>query len=132
VAETEADAVRWLSHNPDAWDLVIVDLFFEQRSRHRHKPSTSTTRKKQLVLSNYDLIYDSAALNSAQMRAFDNHEIDSLIDFCIDLIPVNLENNANKKGLNISFLFESPLIDQSIFQRNSMSDRYLRKGPFFP
>ena len=55
VAETEADAVRWLSHNPDAWDLVIVDLFLREGSglgivtSLQHRPP----QKKLLVLSNY-------------------------------------------------------------------------------
>jgi CheY-like chemotaxis protein len=55
VAETEADAVRWLSHNPDAWDLVIVDLFLREGSglgivtSLQHRPR----QKKLLVLSNY-------------------------------------------------------------------------------
>lgn len=31
-AETEIDAMTWLTSNPDGWDLAIVDLFLTQGS----------------------------------------------------------------------------------------------------
>lgn len=93
VAETEADAVRWLSHNPDAWDLVIVDLFLREGSglgivtsfQHRSR------QKKLLVLSNYataDIRQRCLELNADAV--FDkSNEIDALIDFCMDLNTSN-------------------------------------------
>lgn len=91
VAETEADAdaVRWLSHNPDAWDLVIVDLFLREGSglgivtSFQQRPR----QKKLLVLSNYataDIRQRCLELNADAV--FDkSNEIDALIDFCMDL-----------------------------------------------
>lgn len=89
VAETEADAVCWLSHNPDAWDLVIVDLFLREGSglgivtSFQQRPR----QKKLLVLSNYataDIRQRCLELNADAV--FDkSNEIDALIDFCMDL-----------------------------------------------
>lgn len=89
IAETESDASQWLNSNPDAWDLVIVDLFLREGSglgivsdfKHR------TASQKMLVLSNYataDVRERCLALNADAV--FDkSNEIDALIDFCIDL-----------------------------------------------
>lgn len=89
IAETEANASQWLCSNPDAWDLVIVDLFLREGSglgivtsiQHR-LPS-----QKLLVLSNYataDVRERCLELNADAV--FDkSNEIDNLIDFCIDL-----------------------------------------------
>lgn len=89
MAETESDATQWLNSNPDAWDLVIVDLFLREGSglgvvasfRHR------VARQKLLVLSNYattDVRERCLELNADAV--FDkSNEIDALIDFCIDL-----------------------------------------------
>ena len=89
VAETEADAVRWLSHNPDAWDLVIVDLFLREGSglgivtSLQHRPP----QKKLLVLSTYATAdIRQRCLELSADAVFDkSNEIDALIDFCIDL-----------------------------------------------
>ena len=89
LAETEADASEWLSINPGAWDLVIVDLFLREGSglgvvtNFQHRlPS-----QKLLVLSNYattDVRERCLELNADAV--FDkSNEIDALIDFCIDL-----------------------------------------------
>ena len=32
MADTELEAESWLTANPDAWDLVIIDLFLRQGS----------------------------------------------------------------------------------------------------
>jgi DNA-binding NarL/FixJ family response regulator len=87
VAETEADAVRWLSHNPDAWDLVIVDLFLREgsglgvlegcRQREPHQ--------KVVVLTNFattDIRQRSIALGADAV--FDkSNELDEFFAYCI-------------------------------------------------
>ena len=89
IAETESDASQWLSSNPDAWDLVIVDLFLREGSglgivtSFQHRPPP----QKLLVLSNYataDVRERCLELNADAV--FDkSNEIEALIGFCIDL-----------------------------------------------
>ncbi|HSV34133.1 MAG TPA: response regulator [Ramlibacter sp.] len=83
---TEDDAVVWLDHHQDLWDLVIVDLFLKQGSGihlaqriKRHRPT-----QKIVVFSNY--INASVRKRCAQLgvdAVFDKStEIDSLVDYC--------------------------------------------------
>lgn len=85
----ENDSKAWLTSNPDAWSLAIVDLFLKQGSglgvlaacRDR-KPA-----QKMVVLSNYataDIRQRCAQLGVDAV--FDkSNEIDALIDYCIGL-----------------------------------------------
>lgn len=89
IAETETEATDWLAQHADAWDLVIVDLFlrqgsglgvvtaFQQRLPHQ----------KMIVLSNYATADVRRRCQDLNVDAtFDkSNEIDSLIDFCMDL-----------------------------------------------
>ena len=89
TAETETDAIQWLSHHPHAWDLVIVDLFLREGSglgvvaSLQHRDPSKTL----VVLSNYataDVRERCIELNANSV--FDkSNEIDALIDFCINL-----------------------------------------------
>ena len=85
-ATGEAEAVSWLSHHKDDWDVAIVDLFLDQgnglgvvdacRQREAHQ--------KVVVLSNYatpDMRARSRALGADAF--FDKSaEIDQLLDYC--------------------------------------------------
>ncbi|MDR0212689.1 MAG: response regulator [Comamonas sp.] len=89
TAETEVDATHWLTHNADAWDLVVVDLFLRQGSGLGvvHALQARPKNQKLLVLSNYattDVRERCQRLNADAI--FDkSNEIDGLVDFCIDL-----------------------------------------------
>jgi DNA-binding NarL/FixJ family response regulator len=85
-ATGEAEAVTWLRHHRDGWDVAIVDLFLAQgnglgvldacRQRADHQ--------KVVVLSNYatpDMRARSRALGADAF--FDKSaEIDLLLDYC--------------------------------------------------
>jgi len=85
-ASGEAEAVTWLGHHGDGWDVAIVDLFLDQgnglgvvsacRRRAAHQ--------KVVVLSNYatpDVRARSRALGADAF--FDKSaEIDLLLDYC--------------------------------------------------
>ena len=92
-AETEADAVRWLTQHASDWDLVIVDLFLRQGSGLGVVSSLQKRlpHQKMIVLSNYAT--DDVRHRCQQLSVdaiFDkSNEIDSLIDFCIDLNAAN-------------------------------------------
>jgi two-component system OmpR family response regulator len=86
VSATEDDALAWLEHNVDVWDMVIVDLFLKQGSGihlaqriRRRRP-----HQKVVVFSNY--INASVRKRCAQLgvdAVFDKStEIDSLVDYC--------------------------------------------------
>ncbi len=87
-AETEDEGKNWLNDHADEWDLAIVDLFLRQGSglgvlsscRHRH------ASQRVIVLTNY--VTQDIRQRCAQLGAdavFDkSHEIDALIDYCIE------------------------------------------------
>ncbi len=86
TSSTEDDALAWLEHNIERWDLVIVDLFLKQGSGihlaqciKRRRPS-----QKIVVFSNY--INASVRKRCAQLgvdAVFDKStEIDALVDYC--------------------------------------------------
>lgn len=93
IAETEADATRWLSQNEDSWDLVIVDLFLRQGSGLGIVGAFQKRAEQQklIVLSNYatnDVRKRCEQLNADAI--FDkSNEIDSLVDYCIGLNAAN-------------------------------------------
>jgi two-component system OmpR family response regulator len=89
TADTENEGKAWLTNNPEAWDLAIIDLFLKQGSglgvlsacRNR-KPG-----QKVVVLSNYataDIRQRCAQIGVDAV--FDkSNEIDALVDYCIEL-----------------------------------------------
>ena len=89
TSDNENDSKSWLTDNPQAWSLAIVDLFLKQGSglgvlaacRNR-KPM-----QKMVVLSNYATV--DIRQRCAQLgvdAVFDkSNEIDALIDYCIAL-----------------------------------------------
>ena len=90
-AETEDDGTAWLSAHAQDWDLAIVDLFLRQGSG---LGVLSSCRQRQawqrvIVLTNY--VTPDIRQRCAQLGAdavFDkSHEIDALIDYCIDHTP---------------------------------------------
>ncbi|MDH6593608.1 DNA-binding NarL/FixJ family response regulator [Variovorax sp. TBS-050B] len=88
-ASTEEEAVKWLQHHRDDWDLAIVDLFLERGNglgvvracRNRR------ARQKVVVLSNYAT--SDMRRRSAQLGAdafFDKSaELDQLVVYCESL-----------------------------------------------
>lgn len=97
IAETESEATDWLAQHPDAWDLVIVDLFLRQGSGLGVVSAFQQRRpeQKMIVLSNYATADVRRRCQDLNVDAtFDkSNEIDSLIDFCMDL--------SNHKNLEI-------------------------------
>jgi len=86
-AETEADASQWLSQNPDAWELAIVDLFLKQGSGLGVLQTCMSRRPHQrvVVLSNYATpdIRKRCAQFGVDAVFDKSNEIDALIDFCV-------------------------------------------------
>ncbi|WP_077001078.1 response regulator [Variovorax sp. KK3] len=86
-AETESEAVKWLTENSDQWELAIVDLFLKQGSGLGVLQAVSARQPHQkiVVLSNYAT--PDIRTRCAQFgvdAVFDkSNEIDALIDFCI-------------------------------------------------
>ena len=85
-ADTEADAAHWLLAHPDAWHLLIVDLFLKEGSGLGVLASAQTrkTAQRVVVLSNYvtnDIRARCAALGADAV--FDkSRELDAFIDYC--------------------------------------------------
>lgn len=89
TSDNENDSKSWLTDNPQAWNLAIVDLFLKQGSglgvlsACRNRGPT----QKMVVLSNYataDIRQRCAQLGVDAV--FDkSNEIDALIDYCIGL-----------------------------------------------
>jgi DNA-binding NarL/FixJ family response regulator len=85
-AETESEGARWLSQNPDAWDLAIVDLFLKEGTG-LHVLEACRFRQptqKMVVLSNHatqDVRWRCAQLGADAV--FDKStEIDDLLAYC--------------------------------------------------
>ena len=83
---TEDEAGAWVKENPDAWDLLIVDLFLK-RGSGMHLVQQLAQRKpgqKVVIFSNY--VNASVRKRCAQLgvdAVFDKStEIDSLVDYC--------------------------------------------------
>ena len=86
TSATEDDALAWLEHNIDRWELVIVDLFLKQGSGI-HLAQRVTARRpnqKVVVFSNY--VNANIRKRCAQLgvdAVFDKStEIDALVDYC--------------------------------------------------
>lgn len=87
VADNEADAVRWLTHPGQAWDLAIVDLFLKQGSGLGVLRALSSHRapsRRVVVLSNYA----TSEMRERCLRAGADHvfdkstELDSFLAYC--------------------------------------------------
>ncbi len=89
TADTENEGKAWLTNNPDAWDLAIVDLFLKQGSGLGVLSACRNRRpgQKVVVLSNYattDIRQRCAQIGVDAV--FDkSNEIDALVDYCIEL-----------------------------------------------
>lgn len=96
IAETELDATAWLQHNPDAWDLAIVDLFLRQGSGLGVLAACAQRQPNQkiVVLSNYAT--PDVRSRCAQLgvdAVFDkSNEIDALVDYCTALGLANADS----------------------------------------
>ena len=86
VAATSDEARRWLSANPDAWDVAVIDLFlasghgFEvlRHCRDRHPG------QRAVVLSNYtrDPVREHAQLAGADAVFDKSFELEHLVSWC--------------------------------------------------
>ena len=87
IAETEVEGTAWLSSNPDAWDLAIVDLFLRQGSGLGVLTACQqrAPHHRMVVLSNYATADVRARCSLLGVDAvFDkSNEIDALVDYCI-------------------------------------------------
>lgn len=87
LADTEAEARRWLEQNPDGWDIAVVDLFLRQGTGLRVVEAARQRRRGQkvIVLSNHatsDMRRRCARLGADAV--FDKStEIDALLDYCV-------------------------------------------------
>lgn len=86
-AESENEAIHWLTNNPAAWDMAIVDLFLKQGSglavlkacRERNPA------QKVVVLSNYAAAQEvkkECARLGADASFDKSNDIDNLIELC--------------------------------------------------
>ncbi|MBE7940642.1 response regulator transcription factor [Ramlibacter aquaticus] len=86
TSATEDEALAWLAANPQAWDLIIVDLFLKQGSGIHLAQRIQRARpgQKVVVFSNY--INASVRKRCAQIgvdAVFDKStEIDALVEYC--------------------------------------------------
>ncbi|MBH1964318.1 MAG: response regulator transcription factor [Comamonadaceae bacterium] len=92
-SETEGQGAQWLQDHRDKWDVVIVDLFLKQGSGLGviEACKQRDPRQRVIVLTNYatpDIRTRCYQLGADAV--FDKStDIDSLIDFCVDLGGVN-------------------------------------------
>ncbi len=95
VADTELEAESWLTANPDAWDLVIIDLFLRQGSGMGVLEACAPLAGDHhlVVLSNYATADIRArCLGLGAHAVFDkSNDIDSLVDFCVELSSSRLD-----------------------------------------
>ena len=86
TSDSENEAKTWLSENPHAWDLAILDLFLKQGSGLGVLAACRDRKSSQkvVVLSNYattDIRNRCAQLGVDAV--FDkSNEIDALVEFC--------------------------------------------------
>jgi DNA-binding NarL/FixJ family response regulator len=87
MADTEREAKAWLTANPSAWDVAVVDLFLRQGSGLKVVEACKGRRygQKVIVLSNHatsDMRRRCAQLGADAV--FDKStEIDALLDYCV-------------------------------------------------
>jgi DNA-binding NarL/FixJ family response regulator len=85
-AEGKSDAVRWLEHNPDGWDLLIIDIFLKEGSGLGVLDALKdrTPPRKAVVFSNYATVdLRAKCMEIGADAVFDkSNEIDQLIAYC--------------------------------------------------
>jgi two-component system OmpR family response regulator len=87
LADAENEAKAWLTVNPHAWDIAVVDLFLRQGSGLKVVEACRKRRpgQKVIVLSNHataDIRRRCAQLGADAV--FDKStEIDNLLDYCV-------------------------------------------------
>ena len=88
-ADNAADAVDWLARQPQAWALLIVDLFLKTGNGLAvlHASRQREPGQKVIVLSNYATPEMRKRCMAAGADAvFDKStEIDALIDYCLQM-----------------------------------------------
>jgi two-component system OmpR family response regulator len=86
TAAAEEDALAWLARQPQAWDVLLVDLFLKGGSGIRLVQRVQRARPEQklVVFSNY--VNAGVRKRCAQLgvdAVFDKStEIDALVDYC--------------------------------------------------
>lgn len=86
-AETEGDAVKWLSEHPDDWDLAVVDMFLKEGSGlgilARVRPTHSLQRM--VVLTNYatDDMRERCLRMGAHAVFDKSNELEEFFEFCM-------------------------------------------------
>jgi two-component system, OmpR family, response regulator len=86
TAATEDDALAWLAQRPQAWDVLLVDLFLKGGNgiRLMQRVQRAHAGQKLVVFSNY--VNASVRKRCAQIgvdAVFDKStEIDALVDYC--------------------------------------------------
>ncbi len=103
VAETQSEAIQWLSDSPDGWDVAIVDVFLKRGSGLPVVSACARRHPNQrvLVLSNYATPEVRAqALHLGVNRVFDkSQDVDALVDYCrqvkLDLNPPRKDRQSN-------------------------------------
>jgi two-component system OmpR family response regulator len=85
-SSTEEEALAWLGHPPQPWDIAIVDLFLKAGSGMHllHRLARQRPQQKVVVFSNY--VNAHVRKRCAQLgvdAVFDKStEIDALMDYC--------------------------------------------------
>ncbi len=86
TAETEIEAVTWLTNSSNAWDLAIIDLFLKQGTGLGVVSACKNrlANQKVIVLSNYATpeVRKQCALLGADAVFDKSTEIDQLLEFC--------------------------------------------------
>jgi two-component system, OmpR family, response regulator len=89
TAETEFEAVEWLTSSSNAWDLAIVDLFLKQGTGLGIVSACKNRlpNQKIIVLSNYATadVRKQCALLCADAVFDKSTEIELLLEFCVNL-----------------------------------------------
>ncbi|MFZ2389016.1 MAG: response regulator [Polaromonas sp.] len=90
VAETEAQAIDWLSRNADGWDIALVDLFLREGTgvgvvQHCHE-----RRSDQSIFVMTNHVLNDALLHHCKLLGADavyhkGNELDDLVANCIGL-----------------------------------------------
>ena len=86
-ADGEKVAIAWLKANPDEWDLAIVDVFLKEGNGIGVVAASKIRRADQslVVLTNYASSgVREQCLKLGADAVFDkSHDIDNLVDFCL-------------------------------------------------
>ncbi|MET0210312.1 MAG: response regulator [Burkholderiaceae bacterium] len=72
-ASSQSAAIRWLRANPDAWDVVVLDLFLEEGSGFGVLKACAERQREQrlVVLSNYVDVSEATLREQGADAVFD-------------------------------------------------------------